>query len=151
MLPIFMIQAGLEHMDIVVDMAKEIKEAEKISFITNLLSAIFLVIGGAGGVLANAGMRVLGRALVALAEAGNTGLGLYAAVNTPESIPLLIFGLVMSAVGIRDSFKVNKAATYRRDMKIEEIADFSKEAHRLTQRAVAINKRPVPKPLCRYA
>lgn len=142
MLPIFMIQAGLEHMEEVVEMAKEIKEAEKIAFITNLLSAIFLVVGGAGGVIANAGMRVLGRVLVAIAETGNTGLGLYTAVNTPESVPLLIFGLVMSGVGIRDTFKINRAANLRRNMKAEELVALGKETQRLTSVASRVNKKP---------
>ncbi|KAM0287958.1 hypothetical protein ACHAQH_000025 [Verticillium albo-atrum] len=153
-LPIIMMYSGLEHMETVVEMGKDIEEANKIALITNLLSAVLLVIGGFGGVVAGAastGLRLLGRTLVGLAEAGNTGLGLYAAVSDPTTMPLLIFGLIMSGTNLRSTANVGKAAKLRRDMSPEQIARISPEASRMAGIASSAQKRPPKLDLCRYA
>ncbi|KAF5626321.1 chitinase [Fusarium tjaetaba] len=111
----------------VVKLAKEIKKAQEADFITHLISTILLLIRGAGSVIFQAGFRFIGRMLVGLAEAGNTGVGIYTALGTPESVPMLIFGLVMSAANIRDVARVTQGANLKRSMKWEEIADFSAE------------------------
>ena len=126
--------AGLEQMEVVVEMGKKIEEANKIALITNLLSAVLLFVGGFGGVSAGAastGLRFLGRSLVGLAEAGNTGLGLYVAVSDPTTIPLLIFGLVMSSVNLRSASLVKKAAVYRRQMSLKDIGEISPGAGKM--------------------
>ncbi|EEY17562.1 killer toxin subunits alpha/beta [Verticillium alfalfae VaMs.102] len=153
-LPIFMMYSGLEHMETVVEMGKDIEEANKIALITNLLSAVLLVLGGFGGVAAGAastGLRLLGRTLVALSEAGNTGLGLYTAVSDPTTIPLLIFGLIMSGTNLRSATNVGKAAKLRRDMSAEQIARISPQASKMAGIASSAQKRPPKLDLCRYA
>ncbi|KAF3348765.1 hypothetical protein VD0004_g3575 [Verticillium dahliae] len=153
-LPIFMMYSGLEHMENVVEMGKDIEEANKIALITNLLSAVLLVVGGFGGVAAGAastGLRLLGRTLVSLSEAGNTGLGLYTAVSDPKTIPLLIFGLIMSGTNLRSATNVGKAAKLRRDMSAEQIARISPQASKMAGIASSAQKRPPKLDLCRYA
>ncbi|KAG9252604.1 uncharacterized protein F5Z01DRAFT_690301 [Emericellopsis atlantica] len=150
-LPVFMLQESVQYMEVVVKMGKEIKEAEKTALIVNLLSALLIVIGFGGSSLVAAGFSTLGRTLVYLAEAGNTAIGLHAVISVPESAPLLIFGLVMSAFGIRDASKVTQAAKLRRGMKFEEISAFSKEAARMMDSVAAFNKKPAVPQMCRYA
>jgi hypothetical protein len=152
-LPIFMMSSGLEMMDTVVEMGKEIEKNDKIAFIMNLLSAIFLVVGGFGGVAAgasSAALRVMGQAFVLIAETGNLGLGLYTAVGDKTTIPLLIFGLIMSATGLRSAVNVSKAASLRRGMTSQEIANINPRAGTLAGIVKTANTK-TPSNLCRYA
>ncbi|KAH6693876.1 killer toxin subunits alpha/beta [Plectosphaerella plurivora] len=146
-LPVFMMYAGLEHMENVIEMGKKIEEANKIALITQLLSAVLLVIGGFGGVAAgaaNAGLRALGRALVGLAEAGNAGLGIYTAVGDPTTTPLLIFGLIMSGVNLRDASKVASAAKLKQGLNSADFVSISPSAGRMASIASsAASKRPI--------
>lgn len=152
-LPIFMMSAGLTEMEKVVEMAKEIEESEKISLIMNLLTSILLVVGGFGGVAAGASsvaLRTMGVWLVRVAEGGNTAVGLYTAVNDPKTIPLLIFGLVMSKTSLRSASNVKQAANYRQKMTSGEIALINPQAGTLAGIVKTANTR-LPSNLCRYA
>ncbi|UNI18137.1 hypothetical protein JDV02_004426 [Purpureocillium takamizusanense] len=133
-MPIYMIREGLDYMDTVVDMAKEIKEAEKKTLIVSLLSAVLFVVPALGEAIGTLGLASLGRALVAIGELGNTSLGIYSVVDNPKAAPIFIFGLVLSAKGVRDSNDVVKAAKARRAMPHQDIVGFStKIAERLAQ------------------
>ena len=149
--PIFMMTAGLEEMRKVVEMAKDIEESERISFIMNLLTSILLVVGGFGGVAAgsaNVALRLAGRALVAVSEAGNVGVGVYTAVGDPSTIPLLIFGLIMSGKALRDASNVSKAAKLSRDMPTTDIANINPQAGRMAGIARTSNVN-LPNNLCK--
>lgn len=99
LLPVFMIQQSIELIETVVSTAKDITKANSDAFIVNLISIMLILVGGLGAAFGTTTMRVLGCTLLCLAEAGNAGIGIYAAVGTPESTPLLIFGLVLSGKG----------------------------------------------------
>jgi hypothetical protein len=60
-----------------------------------------------------------------------------------ESGPPIIFGLVMSVIGIRDVNKVAQAAKLRRGVKFEEIRAFSKEVARMMDSIASWNKKPL--------
>jgi hypothetical protein len=152
-LPIFMMSGGLEHMKTVVEMAKEIEESERISLIMNLVTALLLLVGGFGGVLAGTGgsaaLRIMGQAMVVTAEAGNTAVGIYTAVESPNTIPLLVFGLVMSASGLRSATNVHKAAYYTKNMPTADIAKTNPYAGRMAGIARTTNTKG-PINYCRW-
>lgn len=141
-LPVFMMNESIKYMETVVETAKDIEEAEKTAFIVNLLSSILILVGFGGTALASAGLRTLGRTLVYLAETGHAGLGIHAVMSVPESAPLLIFGLIMSGVGIRDVNKVSRAAQIRRSMEFDEIAQFGQTVARNMESVKAWNAKP---------
>ncbi|KAJ3528112.1 hypothetical protein NM208_g10365 [Fusarium decemcellulare] len=122
---ILLIRDSIEFMEEVVKMGKEIEEANKKAFILNLLSALFLVVSFGGSTLAAAGLTSLGRAFVVIGEGASIGMGIYDMVGTPESIPLNIFGILISVKGIRDVNNARRAAKARRSMPNADIARIS--------------------------
>ncbi|KAJ3951799.1 hypothetical protein N0V92_011781 [Colletotrichum tropicale] len=65
---------SVDFMRSVVEMGKELEEADKKSFILNLLSPIFIVISMGGSTLTSAGLTSLGRAFVVIDEGAGIGL-----------------------------------------------------------------------------
>lgn len=147
MVPIFMIEAGLEHMEEALKEGKKIDEMNTETLILHLLSGVFILFGAWGGVVAgaaSAGWRTIGRVLVSVAELGHTGLGAYAAVQEPKSIPLLLFGLVMSGRAGFQAFhgRISEAARLRRQMTTEEIVTISKNGAAYVRIASKHNEMP---------
>lgn len=60
-LPVFMLQSAVEFMKSVLDMGKEIEEAEMKDFIINLISSLLVVVSMGAGVLVEAGFITLGK------------------------------------------------------------------------------------------
>lgn len=147
-MPVYMIQEGLQYMEKVVEMAKEIKEAEKKAFIINLLSALLFVIPVLGETIGALGLTAMGRALVTIGELGNTGLGIYSVVDNPKAAPLFIFGLILSAKGIRDANNVRQAAKARRGMAAEDIFNFSKQVAERLEEVAKITAKGKGKQMC---
>ena len=124
-MPVFMIKEGLGFMETVVEMGKEIEEAEKKALIVNLLSSLFFLIPVLGSSLGSLGLASLGRALVTFGELANAGLGIYGIVDNPKAAPLAIFSMILGAKGILDASAVAKAAKARRGIPPKDIAAFS--------------------------
>lgn len=124
-MPVFMVQEGLEFMKNVVEMGKEIEEANKKELIVNLLSSLFFIIPVVGTSLGGVGMASLGRALVTFGELANAGMGIYSIADNPKAAPIAIFGIILGAKGILDASAVSKAAKLRREMSPKDIASFS--------------------------
>ncbi|KAF4905173.1 hypothetical protein CGCVW01_v012945 [Colletotrichum viniferum] len=85
---IILVRDSVDFTESVVEMGKELEEADKTSFILNLLYAIFLVVSMGGSTLASAGLTSLDRAFVVIGEGAGIGLGIYDMVQTPSAIPL---------------------------------------------------------------
>ncbi|KPM44471.1 hypothetical protein AK830_g2091 [Neonectria ditissima] len=145
---ILLIRDSVELMESVVEMAKELEEAEKKSFILNLLSAIFLVIPAVGTTLTAAGLTALGRTFVLLGETANIGLGIFDMVENPNAIPLDIFGIILSVKGIRDIGNARKAATARRAMGNVDIKAISTKIAKNLEQIDLVSYRPARGALC---
>jgi hypothetical protein len=137
-------------MKTVLDMGKEIEEAEKEEFILNLLSSLLMVVGLGGGALVEVGINSLGKWLVRVAESGATAIGLAGVVEDPKSAPLLIFGLIMSGRSILETEKAAKAATLRRSMKYNEIASFNKGVADMMEKEKSWNKKVETTDVCKW-
>lgn len=148
MMPALIIQESLDLMEDVVEMAKEIREAEKKAFILNLISALLFILPAAGSALSSIGLSSFGRAIVYLSEAGNIGMGAYGIATTPESAPLSIFGWILSGRSIRDASRTRKAAKARRDMPAQDIADFSNVIAQRLERVDLVSKKQGKAPIC---
>ena len=129
-------------MENVVEMAKEIEEAEKKTLILNLLSGFLFLLGGAGSTLASAGMQTIGRIAVYLSELGGTGMGIYGIVTDPQSAPMSIFGFIMSGRSIRDVNNVASAAKIKRSTTYMELSEFSTYVARWSESVEGWNKAP---------
>ncbi|KAI8300869.1 hypothetical protein K4K61_009423 [Colletotrichum sp. SAR11_59] len=97
---ILLIRDSVAFLENVVEMGKQLEEADKRSFILNLLSPIFLVVSMGGSTLTSAGLTSLGRAFVAIGEGAGIGLEIYDMVQTPSATPLDLFGILFSVKGI---------------------------------------------------
>ncbi|KAL3296053.1 putative fg-gap repeat domain-containing protein [Colletotrichum asianum] len=93
---ILLIRDSVAFLENVVEMGKQLEEADKRSFILNLLSPIFLVVSMGGSTLTSAGLTSLGRAFVAIGEGAGIGLEIYDMVQTPSATPLDLFGILFS-------------------------------------------------------
>ena len=150
-LPVFMLQSAVESMKSVLDMGKEIEEEEMKEFIINLISSLLVVATMGGGALVEAGFITLGKWLVRAAESGSAALGLVSVVENPDSAPLVVFGLIMSARGVYDVEKVAKAATLRRSMTYKDISALNKEVAGLLEKEKNVNRRVESGEACRWA
>ncbi|KFY18264.1 hypothetical protein V492_00030 [Pseudogymnoascus sp. VKM F-4246] len=148
-LPVFMLQAALDFMKSVLDMGKDIEEAQLKEFIIDLFSSLLVVASFGGGALVEAGWTLLGKWLVRAAESRHAAISLVSVVENPDSAPLLIFGLIRSGRTILETEKVAKVATLRRSMKYDEISSFNKEVAALMKLEEDLNKKPASSSVCR--
>ena len=124
-LPVFMMEDAVTHMEDVVEMAKEIEQADIKFLVLNFLSALFLALPFLGEALPALGFAQLGRFVTIFAETGNTALAIESVVSDPSTAPLLIFSLIMSGRSIRDTNRLARAAKLRAGMRDEDFNAFS--------------------------
>ncbi|KAM7203551.1 Glycosyl hydrolase family 71 domain containing protein [Rhypophila sp. PSN 637] len=128
-LAVFMLEDAVAYMQKVVDMGRDIDDANKQHFLLNLLSAVFMVIPMAGQLVATATLRpvlqMLGRAMLYAGEAGGVGLTINGVVDDPSSAPWLVFNLIMSTKSIRDAELNIQASNIARKMTYANVHKFS--------------------------
>lgn len=88
--------------------------------------------------------------LVYASEGSGTAIGLYQVVEDPSSVPLAIFGIIMSGHAVLEVKEVEKVATVKRTLKEEDIAKFNKDVADYMKKVSDLNKKP-DLTYCRYA
>ncbi|KAK2746097.1 hypothetical protein FQN57_003437 [Myotisia sp. PD_48] len=122
-LPILMVDEAIELMKKVYEIGEEIEEAKRKEFIMWFITAILFILPLAGQALAAVGrLAAIGRGLAMLGEAGGVAFEVWSVVDDPSSAPMVVFGLVFGALGVRDAAKIGQASKAMRSMSSGDIA-----------------------------
>ncbi|KAL4905791.1 hypothetical protein BDW74DRAFT_184860 [Aspergillus multicolor] len=122
-LPIYMVTDAVANMETIVDVAEEIREAERKAIIMAFLSAILFFVPVLGEIAsAVTSLATIGRVISLLGAVGNTAFDVYTIVDDPENAPLAIFGLVLAPLALSDAVAISKAAQVRRGMSADQLA-----------------------------
>lgn len=118
-LPVFMTEFAVQSMEKVVDVAKDVEEAEKKETILGFVMAFLMLLPAAGAAADAIGLAAIGRIITLTGNLGNAALGVYGVVEDPKSAVIALFGALL---GIRGEAGFAKAAEIRRGMSAEESA-----------------------------
>ncbi|KAH6722001.1 exo-1,3-beta-D-glucanase [Leptodontidium sp. MPI-SDFR-AT-0119] len=104
-IPIYLTASAVSSMTDVVETANEITAAERKAFIVNFVSAILMIIPGAGIPIRAGLVPALRRMLTLIGEVGNPALAIYSMVDNPSSAPFEIIGLLLGGSASGSAFK----------------------------------------------
>ncbi|KAL5041795.1 hypothetical protein BDW71DRAFT_211826 [Aspergillus fruticulosus] len=122
-LPIYMVTDAVANMETIVDVAEEIREADRKAIILGFLSAILFFVPVIGEIAsAVTSLATIGRVISLLGAVGNPAFDVYTIVDDPENAPLAIFSLVLAPLALSDAVAISKAAQVRRGMSAEQLA-----------------------------
>ncbi|RDW76305.1 Peptidoglycan-binding Lysin subgroup [Aspergillus mulundensis] len=122
-LPIYMVTDAVANMEEIVDIAEEIREAERKAIILAFLSAILFFVPVIGEIAsAVSSLATIGRVISLLGAVGNAAFDVYTIVDDPENAPLAIFSLVLAPLALSDVVAISKAAQVRRGMSADQLA-----------------------------
>ncbi|KAJ2980185.1 hypothetical protein NQ176_g2789 [Zarea fungicola] len=116
--PVSIVKEAVETMKEVKTIGETEKEEEQKELVVKILSVVFMVVpfvGEAGA--AAAGLAQLGRIISIAGEVANTAISIYDVVSDPTSLPMAMFGIMMSGLGVaRTEENFAKMGKLERDM-----------------------------------
>ena len=122
-IPVLMVAQAVDSMSNVVTTADKIDEEKKKALILAFLGAILFFVPIAGELLGSvAELADVASVITVLGVAGNAAMDVYTIVDDPKNAPLAIFSLIMEPLALLDIAKVTKMASFRRDMKDDDVA-----------------------------
>jgi hypothetical protein len=121
-LPIAMVEDAVASMQTIDDTVDEWNEQKRKAILMAFLGALFMFIPILGEVVGSiVQFANIGRIIALAGLAGNTALGIYDVVKDPSNAPLAIFGLILEPLALMDVAKVSKAASFARQMSVDDI------------------------------